>query len=178
MTQFPTHGLFQRLSSGAAVADNVRITGEVHLGQDTNLWFGVVVRGDDAPITIGARTNIQDLTMVHADPDVPNVIGEEVTVGHGCVLHGAQVGDRCLIGMKAVLLGGSVIGAESLVAAGAVVKENFVVPPRSLVAGVPARVIRPITDAEVAAFRASAAGYVKKIALYLPSPSGASRDDF
>lgn len=169
MTHHPTHGLFRRLPSGAAVADNVRLTGEVHLGQDTNLWFGVVIRGDDAPITVGARTNIQDLTMIHADPDVPNVIGEEVTVGHGCVLHGAEVGDRCLIGMKAVLLGGSRIGAESLVAAGAVVKEGFEVPPRSLVAGVPARIIRSLTDDEVAAFRDSAEGYVKKTALYLPA---------
>lgn len=168
MTEYPTHGLFRRLDCGAAVADNVRLTGNVQLGQDTNLWFGVVIRGDDAPITVGARTNVQDLTMIHADPDVPNVIGEEVTIGHGCVLHGASVGDRCLIGMKAVLLGGSVIGEESLVAAGAVVKENFVVPPRSLVAGVPARVMRPLTDAEVAGFRDSADGYVKKIALYLP----------
>jgi len=169
MTHYPTHGLFRRLPCGAAVADNVRLTGEVHLGQDTNLWFGVVIRGDDAPITVGARTNIQDLTMIHADPDVPNVIGEEVTVGHGCVLHGAEVGDRCLIGMKAVLLGGCRIGAESLVAAGAVVKEGFEVPPRSLVAGVPARIIRSLTDDEVSAFSDSAEGYVKKVALYLPS---------
>lgn len=168
MTHYPTHGLFRRLECGAAVADNARITGEVHLGEDVNVWFGVVIRGDDAPITVGARTNVQDLTMIHADPDVPNVIGEEVTIGHGCVLHGARVGDRCLIGMKAVLLGGSVIGEESLVAAGAVVKENFEVPPRSLVAGVPARVIRPLTEAEVAHFRESADGYVAKLDLYLP----------
>ena len=167
MTQFPTHGLFRLFEGGAAVADNARITGEVHLGRDVTIWFGVVIRGDDAPITIGERTNIQDLTMVHADPGVPNVIGAGVTVGHGCMLHGARVGDGALIGMNAVLLAGSEVGAESLVAAGSVVKENFHVPPRSLVAGVPARVIRPLTDAEVADIRDSAAGYVAKIPLYL-----------
>lgn len=168
MTTFPTHGLFRLLDSGAAVADNARITGEVHLGRDVTIWFGVVIRGDDAPITIGAGTNIQDLTMVHADPGVPNVIGERVTVGHGCVLHGVRVGDGSLIGMKAVLLAGSEIGEECLVAAGAVVKENAKIPPRSLVAGVPARVIRTLTDAEVASFVHAAADYVQKIPLYLP----------
>jgi carbonic anhydrase/acetyltransferase-like protein (isoleucine patch superfamily) len=105
--------------------------------------------------------------MIHADTGVPNVIGEEITIGHRCVLHGARIEDRSLIGMGAVLLGGSVIGAESLVAAGAVVKENFVVPPRSLVAGVPARILRTITDAEAEMIRRSADGYVKKIRLYL-----------
>ena len=144
------------------------LTGDVTLGEDVGIWFGCVVRGDDAPLTIGRRTNIQDLTMVHADTGVPNTIGEEVTVGHRCVLHGARVGDRCLIGMGAILLGGSTIGDESLVAAGAVVKQGFDVPPRSLVAGVPARVLRQLTDEEVASIRESADGYVKKIRLYLP----------
>ena len=111
--------------------------------------------------------------MIHADTGVPNTIGEEVTVGHRCVLHGAEVGDRCLIGMGAVLLGGSRIGPESIVAAGAVVRENFEVPPRSLVAGVPAKVVREVREEEIAAIRASAQGYVDKIRLYLEqSPEG------
>jgi carbonic anhydrase/acetyltransferase-like protein (isoleucine patch superfamily) len=105
--------------------------------------------------------------MVHADTGVPNSIGEEVTVGHRCVLHGAVVEDRCLIGMGAVLLGGSRIGSESIVAAGAVVKEGAEIPPRSLVVGVPARVVREVTEAEVEMIRASAQGYVDKIAQYL-----------
>lgn len=149
------------------MAANAIVTGDVTLGRDVGIWFGCVVRGDDAPLTIGARTNIQDLTMIHADTDVPNVIGEEVTVGHRCVLHGARIEDRCLIGMGAVLLGGSTIGAESLIAAGAVVKENFVVPPRSLVAGVPGKIVRQLTDAEVEMIRRSAEGYVQKIRFYL-----------
>jgi carbonic anhydrase/acetyltransferase-like protein (isoleucine patch superfamily)/membrane protease YdiL (CAAX protease family) len=167
MTHFPRKGLFRPVEGGAFVASNAVVTGDVTLGEDVGIWFGCVVRGDDAPLTVGRRTNVQDLTMIHADTGVPNVIGEEVTIGHRCVLHGAKIEDRCLIGMGAVLLGGSVIGAESLIAAGAVVKEGFVVPPRSLVAGVPGRILRTLTDEEVASIRRSADGYVKKIRLYL-----------
>ncbi len=168
MTHYPQQGLFERLEGGAFMAANATVTGDVTLGEDVGVWFGCVLRGDDAPLTIGDRTNVQDLTMIHADIDVPNVIGSEVTIGHRCVLHGAKVGDRSLIGMGSVLLGGSVIGEESIVAAGAVVREGFEVPPRTLVAGVPAKVIRPVTEAEVAVFRQSAAGYVQKLRLYLP----------
>lgn len=167
MTFFEREGLFEAVEGGAFRAYNAVVTGDVDLAEDVGIWFGCVVRGDDAPLTIGARTNIQDLTMVHADTGVPNVIGEEVTVGHRCVLHGARVGDRCLIGMGAILLGGSVIGNESLVAAGAVVREGFEVPPRTLVAGVPAKVIRDLDDETVASIRKSADGYVEKIRLYL-----------
>ncbi len=167
MTRYPSKGLFRALEGGAYAATNAVLTGELVLGADVGIWFGCVLRGDDAPLTIGARTNVQDLTMIHADTGTPNVIGSECTIGHRCVLHGARIGDRCLIGMGAILLGGSVIGDESLVAAGAVVKEGFVVPPRSLVAGVPAKIIRPLTDAEAARIIESAEGYVKKIRLYL-----------
>ena len=167
MATFPRRGLFRPVAGGAFVAANAIVTGDVTLGEDVGVWFGCVVRGDDAPLTVGRRTNVQDLTMIHADTGVPNVIGEEVTIGHRCVLHGARVEDRCLIGMGAILLGGSVIGAESLIAAGAVVKEGFVVPPRSLVAGVPGRILRELRDDEVEAIRRSAEGYVQKIRLYL-----------
>src|SRR5262245_43637180 len=167
MTMNPQRGLFRRLENGAFAAVNATLTGELTLGVDVGIWFGCVVRGDDAPLTIGARTNVQDLTMIHADTGVPNTIGSEVTIGHRCVLHGARVGDRCLIGMGAILLGGSQIGAGSLVAAGAVVKESFVVPPRSLVAGVPARIVRELTAEELELIGKSAEGYVRKIQLYL-----------
>lgn len=167
MTHFPRQGLFRPVEGGAFVASNAIVTGDVTLGEDAGVWFGCVLRGDDAPLTIGRRTNVQDLTMIHADTGVPNVIGEECTIGHRVVLHGARIGDRCLIGMGAILLGGSVIGEESLIAAGAVVKEGFVVPPRSLVVGLPGKVIRTLSDADVAAIRASADGYVNKIRLYL-----------
>jgi len=167
MTQFPRQGLFRAVPGGAFVAANAIVTGDVTFGPDAGVWFGCVVRGDDAPLSIGARTNIQDLTMIHADTGVPNVIGADVTVGHRCVLHGARIEDRCLIGMGSVLLGGSIIGAESLIAAGAVLKEGFRVPPRSLVAGVPGKIVRALTDAEVEMIRRSADGYVRKIRLYL-----------
>ena len=167
MTHFPRRGLFRAVEGGAYVATNAVVTGDVTLGEDVGIWFGCVVRGDDAPLAIGARTNVQDLTIVHADTGVPNVIGREVTVGHRCVLHGAEIADRCLIGMGAVLLGGSRIGEGSVVAAGAVVKEGFEVPPRSLVVGVPARVVRSIGDEELLAIERSAEGYVRKIRLYL-----------
>ena len=167
MTQFPKRGLFQRVPEGAFAAESATLTGDVTLAEDVGIWFGCVLRGDDAPLSVGRRSNIQDLTMVHADTGVSNSIGEEVTVGHRCVLHGAVVEDRCLIGMGAVLLGGSKIGSESIVAAGAVVKEGAEIPPRSLVVGVPARVVREVTDAEVAMIRASAQGYVDKIGQYL-----------
>jgi carbonic anhydrase/acetyltransferase-like protein (isoleucine patch superfamily) len=167
MTHFPRQGLFRPVDGGAFVASNAIVTGEVTLGEEVGVWFGCVLRGDDAPLVIGRRTNVQDLTMIHADTGVPNVIGEECTIGHRVVLHGARIGDRCLIGMGAILLGGSVIGDESLIAAGAVVKEGFVVPPRSLVVGLPGKVIRTLTDADVAAIRASAEGYVNKVRLYL-----------
>jgi carbonic anhydrase/acetyltransferase-like protein (isoleucine patch superfamily) len=167
MKSFPRHGLFHALAGGAFAATNATLTGELCLGEDVGIWFGCVLRGDDAPLTVGRRTNVQDLTMIHADTGTPNVIGEEVTIGHRCVLHGARVEDGCLIGMGAVLLSRSVIGAGSLIAAGSVVKEGFAVPPGSLVAGVPARIVRPLRDDERAAILDSAAGYVKKIRLYL-----------
>lgn len=166
--QYPSKGLFEALEGGAFKALNAILTGDVTLGQDASVWFGCVVRGDDAPLTIGRRTNVQDLTMIHADPGVPNVIGEEVTIGHRCVLHGATVGDRSLIGMGSILLGRSVVGEEAIVAAGAVVREGFEVPARTLVAGVPAKVIRELTPSEVDNILQSAEGYVRKSRLYLP----------
>lgn len=168
MTRFPSAGLFRRLDGGAFAANNATLTGEIELGEDANVWFGCVIRGDDASIHIGARTNVQDLTMIHADIDVPNVIGEEVTIGHRCVLHGAKVGDRCLIGMGAILLGGCDIGEGSIIGAGAVVKEGMVVPPRSLVVGVPAKIVREVDERAAEAIRRSADGYVKKVQQYLP----------
>ena len=168
MTSFPRQGLIHAAPGGAFVATNAVVTGDVTLGEDVGIWFSCVLRGDDAPISIGKRTNVQDLTMIHADPDVPIVIGEEVTVGHRAVLHGVRVGDRSLIGMGAVLLGGSIVGEGAIVAAGAVVREGFEVPPHTLVAGVPARIIREVSDAERGAIAVGVAEYVRKVRLYLP----------
>ncbi len=167
MTRFAREGLIERLEGGSFRAFNAVLTGEIELGAEASVWFGSVLRGDDAAIRIGARSNVQDLTMIHADPDVPNVIGEDVTIGHRCVLHGARVGDRCLIGMGAILLGGCTIGEESIIGAGAVVKENAVIPPRSLVVGLPGKVVREVTDEQVQGILKSAAGYVAKVEQYL-----------
>ena len=136
-----------------------------HFGHDGRADIFGVHMAD--PITIGARTNVLDLTMIHADTGMPNHIGRDVTIGHRCVLHGVSVGDGALIGMGAVLLGGSVVGAGALVAAGAVVRERFVVPPRTLVAGVPAKIVRELSPEEVAVFLHSAQDYVRKIRTYL-----------
>ena len=165
--RFPVKGLMQPVEGGGFVAQGAVVLADVTLGEHASIWFGCVVRGDDAPIRIGARTNIQDGTVVHADPGVPNEIGSGVTVGHRCVLHGTKIGDGSLIGMGAILLAGSVIGEECLIAAGAVVKEGMVVPPRSLVVGIPGRIVRSVTDEEAASFKDSAAGYVAQTRLYL-----------
>ncbi|MFT7678126.1 MAG: carbonic anhydrase/acetyltransferase-like protein (isoleucine patch superfamily) [Planctomycetota bacterium] len=164
---FPRKGLFRPVAGGAFVAQGAVVTGDVTLGEDVGVWFGCVLRGDDAPLVVGRRTNVQDLTMIHADPGVPNIIGEEVTIGHRCVLHGAKVGDRALIGMGAILLAGCEIGEESIIAAGAVVKEGMIVPPRSLVVGVPGKIVREVSAEQVAHFKESAEGYVQQIRLYL-----------
>lgn len=167
MAFFPRTGLMAPVEGGGWRANDAILTGDITFGTCASVWFGCVLRGDDAPLVIGAHSNVQDLSMVHADPDVPNVVGEHVTVGHRCVLHGARIGDRCLIGMGAILLGGCEIGEESIVAAGAVVKEGAVIPPRSLVVGVPGRVVKQVTDEQVEQILASAAGYVAKVRQYL-----------
>ena len=141
------------------VATTATVTGEVDLAPDVNVWYGASLRGDEAPIRIGARTNLQDNCVAHCDPGEPLTVGEDCTIGHGAILHGAKIGNRCLVGMGAILLQGSVLGDECLVGAGAVVTEGMVVPPRSVVLGVPGKVVRPVTDAEVKKFLASAKGY-------------------
>jgi carbonic anhydrase/acetyltransferase-like protein (isoleucine patch superfamily) len=147
----------------AFVASSASVLGDVRLGADVNVWFGAVVRGDDAPLSVGDRTNLQDRVVMHADTGVPNDVGEDVTVGHGAILHGTRVERYALIGMGAVLLGRSVIGEGSIVAAGAVVKEGTVVPPYSLVLGLPAKVVRSLDPASRKADALQrAADYVSK----------------
>ena len=144
----------------AWVAENATITGDVVFGPEVNVWYGASVRGDEAKITIGARTNIQDNCVVHCDHGDPQTIGEDCTIGHGAILHGRKLGNRCLVGMGAILLQGSVIGDECLVGAGTLVTEGMKVPKRSVVLGVPGKVVRKVTEAEVKGFLKSAKGYV------------------
>jgi carbonic anhydrase/acetyltransferase-like protein (isoleucine patch superfamily) len=160
-------GRMQLVDGSWYLAEGAVVTGDVRMGKDVNVWFGSVVRGDDACIAIGEGTNIQDGTIVHADVEEPNTIGRFVTIGHRAILHGSRVGDHCLIGMGAILMGGCQIGELCLIAAGALVLENAVIPPRSLVVGVPGKVRRPITDAEEEDLRWRASHYIQRARSYL-----------
>ncbi len=151
------------------VASSADVVGDVTCGEECSIWFGCVVRGDVHYIKIGSRTNIQDLSMIHVthykngdkSTGNPTVIGDDVTVGHRVMLHGCTIENACLIGMSATILDGAVIGKESIVGAGALVTKNKVFPPRSLIMGTPAKVVRELNDEEVAELYASAKRYVE-----------------
>ncbi len=158
-----------KLKKGAWIAEGATVIGRTEIGEDSSIWFGVVVRGDVHYIKIGDRTSIQDLSMVHVthhkredmSDGNPTIIGNDVTVGHRVMLHGCTIEDACLIGMSATILDGAVIGKESIVGAGALVTKNKKFPPRSLIIGSPARFVRELTDDEVKELYASAKRYVK-----------------
>lgn len=156
-----------RQRGGAMIADNAVVVGDVTLGLDVGIWFGVTIRADDAAITIGDRSNIQDNTVVHVDIDAPQVIGEGVTVGHGVILHGIEIGDFSLIGMGSTVLGGARIGAYCIIAACAMVPENAVIPDGSVVMGIPGEIRRQVTEDEKAAMRWRANHYVDRARSYL-----------
>lgn len=152
---------------GAMIADNATVVGDVRLGNDVSVWFGVTMRGDDSFIEVGDQTNIQDNTVVHVDLEAPQRIGRGVTVGHGVIMHGIEIGDYSLIGMGSRLLGGCRVGEFCLIGAGAMVMEDAVIPPRSVVLGVPGKVRREVTDEEVEAMKWRAAHYVERARTYL-----------
>ncbi|MFJ5279045.1 gamma carbonic anhydrase family protein [Streptomyces parvulus] len=137
-----------KVDAGAFVAPTASVVGDVTLHAGASLWYGAVARGDVERITVGADSNVQDNCTLHADPGFPVTVGERVSIGHNAVVHGATVEDDCLIGMGATVLNGAVIGAGSLVAAQALVPQGMRVPPGSLVAGVPAKVRRELTEEE------------------------------
>ena len=149
-----------QISTDAVVLDGATVVGAVELAADVGVWYGAVLRADVAGVTVGAGTNVQDTAVLHADPGFPAVVGARVTIGHGAVVHGATVGDDCLIGMRATVLNGAVIEPGCLVAAGTVVPPGTVIPAGSLVAGVPGRVRRPVTEQETATIAASWQLYV------------------
>lgn len=132
------------------------------LGADVSVWFNAVLRGDSESLCIGSGSNIQDGAIAHADPGMPLIVGEGVTIGHRAIAHGATIGDHSLIGMGAIVMNGARIGAQCLVGAGALLTEGKVFPERSLILGVPARVIRNVTDDEIAMMRRTAAEYAAK----------------
>jgi carbonic anhydrase/acetyltransferase-like protein (isoleucine patch superfamily) len=143
----------------AFLASNAVVTGDVTLAPGVNLWYGVVVRGDVAPIVLGESVNLQDGVIVHCDHGAPQVVEPGFVAGHAAVLHGARVGAGTLVGIGARLLAGSDVGEECVIGAGAVLRPGMVVPPRSLVLGLPGRVVRPVTAAEVETTRAICARY-------------------
>ncbi|WP_431219123.1 gamma carbonic anhydrase family protein [Leifsonia xyli] len=152
------------VSEGAWVAPTATVVGDVLLGAGASVWYGAVVRADNAPIVIGAESNLQDNVSAHVDPEFPLTVGARVSVGHNAVLHGCTIEDDVLVGMSATVMNGAHVGTGSLIAAGAVVTQGAVIPPRSLVAGVPAKVRRELTDEELAGIARNAAVYLQKTA--------------
>ncbi|ESQ76781.1 anhydrase [Asticcacaulis sp. AC402] len=143
------------------IAPSADLMGDVRLGEDASVWFNCVLRADNEPMTIGARSNVQDGSVLHSDPGSPLTVGEGVTVGHKVVLHGCTVGDNSLIGIGAVVLNRAVIGRDSLVGAGSLVPEGKIYPDGVLLLGSPARVVRELTPAQIAGLRRSADHYVE-----------------
>jgi carbonic anhydrase/acetyltransferase-like protein (isoleucine patch superfamily) len=161
-------GKSPRFGCRVFVASTAVIVGDVDLGDDASVWYGAVLRADLQEIRIGARSNIQDNAVVHVDePDFPTLVGEDVTVGHGAVLHGCRVDRGALVGMHATVLNGGVVGEEAVVAAGALVPPGMVVPPRTLVAGVPAKVRRELGAEELEHLRRGVRSYLEIKARYL-----------
>ena len=165
----PFRSISPRVHCSAYIDQSAQVIGDVEIGEESSVWMNVVIRGDVNRIRIGDRTNIQDGTIVHVMRDTHATrIGSDVTVGHAAVLHGCTIHDRVLIGMGAILLNGSEIGEDSIVAAGALVPEGKMFPPRSLLIGRPAVLKRELSDADVASIRDYAARYVDYRNDYMP----------
>lgn len=177
MALIPFQGSTPSVDRNAWLAENATLIGKVRVEASASVWFGAVLRGDIDEIVLGAGSNLQDNVVVHTELGSPSIIGAGVSVGHGAVVHGCRIEDGCLIGMNATVLNGAVIGADSLVAAGAVVLEGTIVPPRSLVAGVPAKVRRELSDEEVAGLHGNSERYVERAAVYASESATAPRDD-
>lgn len=151
----------------AYVADNAAIIGDVTIGKKSSVWFGAVLRGDSDSIKIGRRSNIQDNAVVHVDPGFPVTIGDDCIVGHLALIHGASISNNVLVGMNSTVLNGAQVGEFSIIGANALVTSNTVIPPNSLVLGSPAKVVKTLTDKQVAHVIRNAAAYVKLGAEYL-----------
>lgn len=157
---YPYENLYPQIHPSVFLADGVRIVGDVEIGEFSSIWYNTVIRGDVHYVKIGKMTNVQDLSMLHVtNGKFPLNIGDKVTIGHAVKLHGCTIGNLCLIGIGAIVLDGAVVEENSMVAAGSVVRPGFIVPSRKLVAGVPAKIIRDLTQAEIDDFEASALRY-------------------
>jgi carbonic anhydrase/acetyltransferase-like protein (isoleucine patch superfamily) len=154
------HGVMPKIHPTAFVAPGAWVIGDVEIGRDASVWFNAVLRGDINKIVVGDRSNIQDGAVLHVTRELIVEIGKDVTVGHKAMIHACRIGDACLVGMNAVVLDGARVGPRAVVAAGSVVKEGFVVPEGTLVAGVPARVVRQLTEEEKQRLLQSAKNYI------------------
>ncbi|MEP6918390.1 MAG: gamma carbonic anhydrase family protein [Acidobacteriota bacterium] len=168
-------GLLPVVHASAYVDVSAQVIGDVEIGEASSVWMNVVLRGDVHRIRIGARSNVQDGTIVHVMRGThATTIGDEVTIGHGAIVHGCTLRDRILVGMGAILLNGVEVGEDSIVAAGTLLPEGTQVPPRSLVMGSPGKVRRPLTDSDVASIRDYAERYVGYRLDYMTGPDGAA----
>ena len=149
------------MKKAAFVAESANISGEVYAGEDSSFWFHTSIRGDIAPIYIGAGSNVQDNSVLHVTKDIPVKIGKNVTVGHTAILHSCSIDDNCLIGMGAIVLDNAEIGKESIVGAGALVTQGKKFPPRSLIIGSPAKVARELSDEDIEAIKNNAEEYIE-----------------
>jgi carbonic anhydrase/acetyltransferase-like protein (isoleucine patch superfamily) len=149
------------------IADSASVIGTVILENNVSVWFGAVLRGDNEPIHIGANSNIQDGSVLHTDLGIPLTVAANVSVGHQVMLHGCTIGEGCLIGIKAVILNHSIIGKNCLIGANTLITEGKVIPDNSLVIGTPGKVVRILTEAEIAAMHANTAHYVELMARYV-----------
>ena len=161
MALYELDGVAPQLGTGAWVADSAEVIGQVSLGENASVWYGTVIRGDTEKITIGRNSNVQDLSVLHADFGVPLVIGDNVTIGHQVMLHGCTIGDGTLIGIQAVVLNNARIGKNSIVGAGSVVTEGKEFPDNSLIVGSPAKAIRTLDAEQVAKFQTIPQHYVE-----------------
>ena len=167
---YPYLDLYPSIAESVFLAPGVKIIGDVEIGEDSSVWYNSIIRGDVHYIKIGKFTNIQDCCMLHVtNGKYPLNIGNKVTVGHSVSLHGCTINDLCLIGIGAIILDGAVVEQKSFVAAGALVREGFVVPTSKLVAGVPARIVRDLTDKEIDEFDRSAVRYKEYTKLTIDS---------
>ena len=161
MPLYAYKGKRPQVAASAWVAPSADVVGEVILGEEVSVWFGAVIRGDNTPMPIGARSNVQEGAMLHSDPHAPLSVGEDVTIGHHAILHGCTVKDRALIGMGAIVLNNAVIEEDCIVGAGALVTEGKTFPRGSLIVGSPARAVRQLDERAVAGLKMSAAHYVE-----------------
>ena len=167
---YSANGKSPQLSPTARIAQGARLVGQVQLMENSSVWYNAVLRADNAPITIGEGSNVQDNCTLHTDPNYPITVGKGVSIGHGAILHGCTVGDHCTIGMGAILLNGAVIEENCLIAAGALVTQTTVVPAGSLVIGSPAVVRRSLREEEILHLQSAAQEYVHAAAEQLDCP--------